>query len=236
MTTNKFKCEVAIWDSKHVGPLVDLQVASYYDDPGFNFVLPTSSKKERWFHKLVTMATRLAVGNGYVTAIHYGKQSDELVAAALWFPPERSFPLPWYRTFWPNLPLVPLILEPSITTLMQEGNRCSEALKPKNRKVRFLFSLVVRADCRRQGLATKLVSHAQELATSDGHPIYLECWDSLVPFYERLGFMQISQTIPRGMSAARHGLLWKSRTSGGTTEVGWLTAQRGANGNAHFHV
>jgi amino-acid N-acetyltransferase len=62
-------------------------------------------------------------------------------------------------------------------------------------RVRELGSLVVAREWRGQGLAEVIIG--QLLAEADG-PVYLECLDKLVPFYQKYGFVRVGwRALPR---------------------------------------
>jgi glucosamine-phosphate N-acetyltransferase len=63
-------------------------------------------------------------------------------------------------------------------------------------RVGHIEDVAVHPDYQRQGIGTKLVRHATDAANAAGcYKVILDCFDPLVPFYERLGFRPFNRGL-----------------------------------------
>lgn len=63
-------------------------------------------------------------------------------------------------------------------------------------RVGHIEDVAVHRDNQRQGIGTALIQHAIAVARSEGcYKVILDCFDSLVPFYERMGFRPFNRGL-----------------------------------------
>jgi ribosomal protein S18 acetylase RimI-like enzyme len=58
-----------------------------------------------------------------------------------------------------------------------------------------LYNVCVRGGNRGRGIGRRLVRSAQELAKAEGRPLYLQCTDDLMSWYEQLGFTELGLIV-----------------------------------------
>ena len=183
---------------------------SFFDDPGWNYVLPRVALRASWLARLMRAGLEVSLDHGLVWLMP-DEQSGAPVGVALWFPAGRPFPPPWYRTLIPALSILDFSLL-HFPSAWRYANLQKRMLRLRPREVErcwFLAGLAVAAAKRGSGLGAQLVREGLSRATADRSPTFLQAWGHVAPFYERLGFESVSQFSLAKWPHTCHGMLWQ---------------------------
>lgn len=194
--------------------LSQLLYESFFDDPGWSYVLPRVPLRANWLARLMRAGIEVSLDNGLVW-LAADEQSGAPVGVAMWFPAGRKFPPPWYRTLIPALSILDfsLLHFPSAWRYSVLQKRMLRLQPRKVRRCWFLAGLAVAGARRGGGLGAQLVREGLSRAAGDRSPAFLQTWSHVAPFYERLGFTTVSQfTLANGRYQC-HGMLWQPPAS-----------------------
>lgn len=187
-----------------------LMYESFFDDPAWGYVLPTVQLRSQWLARLMYAALEVAMDNGLVWSIaHEGCAAP--AGVAIWYPAVKPFPPPWYRVLVPALRISDFSLFhlPSALRYSRLERRMLQLRPASVKRCWYLAGLAVANIHRGSGMGSMLVREALARATTDRSPVYLQAWDRLVPFYERLGFAAVSHFSLANGSTSCHGMLWQ---------------------------
>ena len=217
---NKTELDRADIEIRVVGTPDASRVASllgdcFQDDPGIRYMLRTPQARARWLDAFFRATAEVALSGGLVLGVwarpagSNQDRPDDLAGVALWYPENRRFPPPWYRTILPGLRVLPLVLEPSVQSRYTWLRRFYLRLMPKGRRYWYLAALAVRLDYRHQGIGTTLVRDGMSRASREESPVFLHSWPTLLSFYRRLGFSPVVEGSLKGIPDVCVGLLFR---------------------------
>ena len=191
-------------------PLSLLMYASFFEDPAWCYVLPTVRLRSQWLYRLMRAALEVSLENGLVW-MQADERSGAPVAVAIWYPAGKPFPPRWYRALAPALRILDFSLfHFACAWRYKYLEKQMLRLRPTSvTRCWYLAGLAVAHKHRGAGIGSRLVEEGLLRAAANQAPAFLQAWDHKLPFYERLGFVSVSQfSLPNGSSSC-HGMLWQ---------------------------
>jgi predicted N-acetyltransferase YhbS len=87
-------------------------------------------------------------------------------------------------------------------------SRLFYSLMPRERPYYYLGGVAVEPEHRNQRLGTRLIQWGLDCAEAEDCTVFVNCWDALLPYYKRLGFLPVCEGRLAEIDATCHGLLW----------------------------
>src|SRR5262245_43579019 len=139
--------DIETLDVEDVDDTASLLREAFDEDTAYRFVFRTSGSRQRWLKKIFTATARIGTGYGHATGIRMDRP-NKLAAIGLWFPPQRRFPPPFYRTLIPSLPMLPIVFELATYYRYYRIYQLTISLLPRHERFLYLAGLAVSVDCR----------------------------------------------------------------------------------------
>lgn len=138
--------------------------------------------------------------------------ADTVVGAIAW-----SAPGQWKTPAWRGVLAAPALLRHlagrGLRTFAERGRRIDAATHAAHPTEEHWYLAGVAVDPAAQtgGVGTALIREGLDVADSQGQPVYLECVEELIPYYERFGFAVTGRIEPGQVG------MWRQVRSGRTS-------------------
>ncbi len=185
----------------------DLLQTAFGDGIDVRYIFREDKLRQRWTPRILGTTTDIVSRYGLINGVRIGTSSS-FGGVAQWFLPCKRFPPRWYHTIRYLPRMLPLSFMPTTAKRYNRIHALYYSMLPRKKGFLYLSGLAVHPDCRNQQIGTRLMNWGLDYATRYESQFFLHCWEPLVPYYERFGFVTHAYGTLDELGSTCHGMLW----------------------------
>lgn len=198
-----------------------IMAAAFQDNAEFRWILPDDEARASLLPVFFGSSLRHVGSTGTVLIAHQpadrspesqAEPTSVISGAAAWSPPGT-----WRPAWWRELMNAPRMFfaasPPQLRRFAQRGSMVDKAMRAAHPQTPhwYLAGVGVAPHAHGAGIGSALIQAGLDRADAQGLPAYLECVRTLIPYYERFGFVESAQ-IDVGEGCPAQVGMWREPT------------------------